>query len=122
MSLAYHQREIRHMLLTQVKISLALLALSLVLAGWPGLKTAMIACAVYWIPYLCSLKLTFRYQGASAAKQIMRSLYRGEALKIALSVILFALAFVFFTLVPWIFFGVYVCMQLMAWLMLMIVQ
>lgn len=122
MSLQYCQRRVRRMLLWQLLTSLVLMGLALILAGWPGLKSACLAGVIYWLPYICCMRLTFRHQGARAAQQIVRSFYQGEALKIGLSIILFTLIFAFFNLVPWVFFSVYMSMQLMMWLMLVIIK
>ncbi len=116
------RRHVRNMLLLQALISLILIGFSMVLASFSGVKSACLACLAYWVPYICSLKITFRYQGARAARQIAHSFYQGEALKIGLSIISFALIFSFFNLVPWIFFSVYIGMQLSIWLVPLIVK
>ena len=63
---------------------------------------------------LFAMKL-FQHQGARAAKQIVNSFYIGEALKIVVSIILFALVFIFFRIVPLVFFATYIVVQMMVW-------
>lgn len=118
----YERRQVRNILLMQAIISIIFIGFSMAVAGFLGFQSACLACLTYWLPYICSLKITFRYQGARAARQIARSFYRGEALKIGLSIVLFTLVFTCFKLAPWIFFSVYIGMQLSIWLIPLIVK
>lgn len=108
-------------MILQSVISLILIGL-LVMKGYVVGKSACLACLTYWLPYLLSYKATFRYSGANAAKKIVRSFYRGEAIKLTMSMVLFASVFIFFSPVPWVFFGVYLSMHFSAWLVPMIVK
>ena len=57
----------------------------------------------------------FKYQGARAAKQIVNSFYKGEALKIVLSIFLFTLVFIFCKITPLAFFASYVLVLMTHW-------
>ncbi len=57
----------------------------------------------------------FKFQGARAAQQIVNSFYAGEALKIILSVLLFAAVFILCRITPLAFFGSYIAVQMTYW-------
>jgi len=58
-------------------------------AGYSGLLGGLIA----WLPNLYFSFKAFRYRGAHAAQDIVRSFYSGEAGKLILTAVLFALTF-----------------------------
>lgn len=58
-------------------------------AGYSALLGGMIA----WLPNLYFAHKAFRYSGARAAREIVRSFYAGEAGKLILTFVLFALTF-----------------------------
>ncbi len=59
-------------------------------SGYSGLCGGLIA----WLPNLYFAHKAFRFSGARAAQSIVRSFYAGEAGKLILTAVLFALAFV----------------------------
>lgn len=63
---------------------------------------------------LFAIKL-FKYQGARAARQIVNNFYKGEALKIFLSIFLFTAVFVYYRVSPLAFFGTYIVIQMTHW-------
>lgn len=79
-----------------------------------GLSAVLGGC-VSILPTACFARKLFQYQGARAAKQIVNSFYKGEALKIGLSILLFALVFKFFKIVPLVFFSTYIVVQMTFW-------
>lgn len=81
-------------------------------AGYSGLAGGMIA----WLPNLYLARKAFRYSGARSAQLIVRSFYAGEAGKLILTAVLFALLFagVKPLNVPAVF-GVFVLTQLVNW-------
>ena len=99
------------------------LTLVLVLAAFCGLKynantanSVLLGGLVGILPNaLFALKL-FKYQGARAARQIVNSFYKGEALKIVLSIFLFALVFISYKITPLAFFVSYVLVLMTHWL------
>lgn len=58
-------------------------------AGYSGLCGGLIA----WLPNVYFAHKAFRYGGARAARDIVRSFYAGEAGKLILTAVLFALTF-----------------------------
>ena len=98
-------------LILSVLITLGCLCVSGVLAA----KSALLGGLVCTFPNACFAKKMFQYEGARAAKQIVNSFYKGEALKIALSILLFTMVLKFFNIIPLIFFIVYLVVQLVFW-------
>ena len=114
--LPFHRLAVFPVLLVQL---LVLLLLALVLwqwqgsvAGYSGLCGGLIA----WLPNLYFAHKAFRFSGARAAQAIVRSVYAGEAGKLVLTAVLFALTFAGVKpLEPLAVFGVFVLTQLVNW-------
>lgn len=77
---------------------------------------------VAFIPALLFVIIFFRQNSARAAKQIVRCFYIGEFIKIASSVCLFALVFMFYKVTPLAFFLTYIAVVMMHWLAPLIVD
>ncbi|WP_369600511.1 ATP synthase subunit I [Hahella sp. SMD15-11] len=100
----------------QISIALILAAIAL---GWGrntslSILTGAMICA---LPNLYFTSRVFAWQGARAARQIVKTFYRAEAIKLILTAILFALAFRF---APWLevlplFIG-FIVVQSVHWL------
>lgn len=81
-------------------------------AGYSGLLGGLIA----WLPNVYFAFKAFRFSGARSAQLIVRSFYAGEAGKLVLTAVLFALAFAGVKpLEPLALFGVYVLTLLVSW-------
>ncbi|MGE6793901.1 F0F1 ATP synthase subunit I [Pseudomonas guineae] len=114
--LPFHRLAVFPVLLTQL---LVLLFLALVLwqwqgavAGYSGLCGGLIA----WLPNVYFAHKAFRFSGARAAQAIVRSFYAGEAGKLVLTAVLFALTFAGVKpLEPLAVFGVFFLTQLVNW-------
>jgi ATP synthase protein I len=114
--LPFHRLAVFPVLLVQL---LVLLLLALVLwqwqgavAGYSGLCGGLIA----WLPNLYFAHKAFRFSGARAAQAIVRSFYAGEAGKLVLTAVLFALTFAGVKpLEPLAVFGVFFLTQLVNW-------
>ena len=81
------------------------------LAGWSVVLGGVVAA----LPTAFFAKTVFKHQGALTAKQIAGSFYKGEALKISFTVVLFTLVFRWVNIVPLLFFAAYIGVQLMIW-------
>lgn len=114
--LPFHQWVVFPMLLAQVVVVL-LAALVLwqwlgAVSGYSGLCGGLIA----WLPNLYFAWKAFRFTGARAAQAIVRSFYAGEAGKLILTAVLFALTFAGVKpLAPLAVFGVFGLTQLVSW-------
>jgi ATP synthase protein I len=78
--------------------------------------SALLGGLVYIIPNAYFASKLFKHQGARAAKQIVSSFYKGEALKIVLSIFLFTAVFVLFRITPLAFFISYITVLMTHWL------
>ena len=80
--------------------------------GYSGLCGGLIA----WLPNVYFAYRAFRFTGARAAQAIVRSFYAGEAGKLILTAVLFALTFAGVKpLAPLAVFGVFLLTQLVSW-------
>lgn len=83
-----------------------------VVAGYSGLCGGLIA----WLPNMYFAHKAFRFSGARAAQAIVRSFYAGEAGKLILTAVLFALTFAGVKpLEALAVFGVFFLTQLVNW-------
>jgi len=81
-------------------------------SGYSGLCGGLIA----WLPNLYFAHKAFRFSGARAAQAIVRSFYAGEAGKLIMTAVLFALTFAGVKpLEALAVFGVFVLTQLVHW-------
>ena len=77
--------------------------------------SAWLGGLVYIIPNaLFAFKLV-QFEQAGSAKQIVRAFYSAEALKIVVSMLLFATVFIYCKLKPVAFFGAYVMLLMTHW-------
>lgn len=94
------------------------LLISIAVAAIFDVKTAgsaLLGALVCVIPNICFGHMAFKHRGARAAKKIVSSFYKGEALKMILTIILFALVFINHKVVPLVFFLTYIIVQLAHW-------
>ena len=84
-----------------------------------GMNTALSAAAgglASLIPNLYFAYRTFRYSGARSARMIVRSFYSGEAVKLVLTAVIFALVFKYLkTLNVAAMFGGFIMVQMAVW-------
>lgn len=67
------------------------------------------------LPTAYFARMTFKYYGACAAKKIVNSFYKGEAMKIMLTVALFALVYKTLPIEPFGFLAGFIAAQMMIW-------
>lgn len=111
------KQRIRKILLVDLVAAGVLVCIAACYAGTMGVKSAGLAGITYFIPNAFRTYRIFRHQGAQAARLILKGFYQGEILKFGLSIVLFALIFAQCTVNPMIFFGTYIGMQVLAWVM-----
>lgn len=78
-------------------------------------NSALLGGIICVIPNIYFARKLFKYQGARSAKQIVNSFYKGEAVKIILSVILFTVVFVWVKITPLAFFLAYIMILMTHW-------
>lgn len=115
-SLKITAKYLQRLLSVQLAVAFVLTTIIIATSGMYAAKSALLGALAFIIPNAIFVHLIFQYQGASAAKKIVRAFYKGESVKIIFSVFLFAIVFNFVKISPLVFFGVYFCMQLTAWL------
>lgn len=81
------------------------------LAAW----SAFIGGMVNILPSMLFAHFVFRHLGATSNRQIVKNFYRGEALKIIFSVMLFAMVFIKLNVLPLVFFLTYIAVQVVHW-------
>lgn len=111
------KQRIRKIVLIDLIMCLMVICAAGCYAGLTGIKAAGLAGMTYVLPNAIRTYCTFRYQGAHAARQILKGFYQGAMLKFGVSLGLFAVVFAGCSVNPMIFFGAYIGMQMLAWLM-----
>lgn len=110
------RRLAKRLLLLQAAVALVLLAFFAWLYGASGAKTAFAGSIISLVPNAIFAVYAFRFGGARSASEVVRSFYAGEALKMVLTIILFALAFITLS-GPWLpLFTVFIVVTFMHWL------
>jgi len=92
--LPFHRLPVFPVLLAQLVVILLAAA---ALYGWRGPVggySGLCGGLIAWLPNLYFAHKAFRFSGARAAQSIVRSFYAGEAGKLILTAVLFALTFV----------------------------
>ncbi|MCO4321257.1 ATP synthase subunit I [Aliidiomarina quisquiliarum] len=86
------------------------------LYGASGAKTAFAGGIISLVPNTVFAVYAFRFGGARSASEVVRSFYAGEAVKMVLTMVLFALAFITLS-GPWLpLFIVFSVVTFMHWL------
>ena len=110
-----NKRGIVRLWLVQLSITLIVAVLCAVLFSVKAATSALLGGMVCIIPNAYFAIKVFKHEGARAAKQIVNSFYKGEALKIILSVFLFTAVFVLCRITPLAFFASYILVLMTHW-------
>lgn len=102
--------------LLQIVFTLILALSALVFFGKQTAASVILGGFVAIVPALVFTRKFFHHQGARAAKQIVKAFYLAEGIKLILSVILFALVFIFIKVQAFAFFLTYIVVILTHWL------
>ncbi|MFC3908204.1 ATP synthase subunit I [Legionella dresdenensis] len=106
---------VRRLIIIQIGICLMITLLLFLFSGAKAAGSALTGGLVAILPSAVFAKRLFKYQGARAAKEIVKNFYQGEFLKIILSMILFALVFIFYEVQPLVFFLTYIALVMTNW-------
>ena len=111
-----HMAVIRRLLLFQLSIAV-LFPLVMLPFGTNAALSAAAGGLASLIPNLYFAYRTFRYSGARSAQMILRSFYSGEAIKLIMTALIFAVVFKYLkTLNVAALFGGFIMVQMAVWL------
>lgn len=99
----------------QLSVGIAIPVVLLIVFDRHTAVSAFLGSLVAFLPSLLFAEKLFRHQGARAAKQIVKNFYAGEFIKIASTMLLFTLVFLFCEVVPLAFFLTYIAMLMTHW-------
>ncbi|MGC1181850.1 ATP synthase subunit I [Legionella sp.] len=109
------ERGIVRLWLLQLGAVLVFAALCAIVYGVNAASSALLGGMVCVVPNIYFARKLFKYQGARSAKQIVNSFYKGEAVKIILSIALFMAIFVWVKITPLAFFMSYIMILMTHW-------
>ncbi|MFT4059365.1 MAG: F0F1 ATP synthase subunit I [Legionella sp.] len=109
------KRGIIRLWLVQLAATLAFAAVCAILYGANAASSAVLGGMVCVVPNVYFASKLFKYQGARSARQIVNSFYKGEAIKIFLSIVLFTAVFVWIKITPLAFFAAYIMILITHW-------
>jgi len=114
--LPLHRLPVFHVLIAQLVFVILLTVLLLVWLGWIAGYSGFLGGVIAWLPNLYFARKAFRYGGARAARDILKSFYAGEAGKYILTAALFALLFAGVTpLDARAVFAAFILTQMVSW-------
>ena len=109
------KRGIVRLWLVQLGVTLIFAVLCAIMYSTNAATSALLGSVVYLIPNAYFASKLFKHQGAHSARQIVNSFYKGEALKIIISIFLFTLVFRLLEITPLAFFISYIMMIMTHW-------
>ncbi|MBL0950961.1 MAG: F0F1 ATP synthase subunit I [Pseudomonas sp.] len=114
--LPFHRLPVFPVLVAQLIVLLLAAAVGWQWRGSVAGYSALLGGLIAWLPNLYFAHKAFRFSGARAAREIVRSFYAGEAGKLILTFVLFALAFAGVKpLEAPMLFGVYLLTLMVSW-------
>lgn len=114
--LPFHRLPVFPVLVAQLIVLLLAAAVGWQWRGSAAGYSALLGGLIAWLPNLYFAHKAFRFSGARAAREIVRSFYAGEAGKLILTFVLFALAFAGVKpLEAPMLFGVYLLTLMVSW-------
>lgn len=107
---------VKRLLAVQLMLPLLIAGFLFAIYGKDQALSALLGGFVGFAPSLLFAINLFKKQGARAARQIVRSFYIGEFLKIISSMVLFTLVFMLYKVSPLAFFLTYITVVMTYWL------
>lgn len=112
-----HHQRLRRVLILQLLLSLVSLCLLYLSVGMVSAYSGLLGGLIYLIPTALQLRHIFVPDNSNNIGQTLAGLYKSEIWKVALTATLFAVVFsTVNTLEPFSLFGVFVLLQITAWL------
>lgn len=108
-------RGAQRLLLVQLGVTTLIAVIARLIGNDTAALSAVVGGFVCVVPNAYFAAKLFKHNGARAARQIVNGFYKGEALKLILSVALFALVFKYLNVNPLVFFVAYIATQMVFW-------
>lgn len=108
-------RGIVRLWLVQLAVTFVFAAFCAIIYSANAAGSALLGGMVCIVPNAYFASKLFQYQGARSAKKIVNSFYKGEALKIIISIFLFTAVFLLFKITPLAFFASYIMILMTHW-------
>ncbi len=89
--------------------------IAFLISGSHASASILVGGLVSALPNAYFARMLFRYEGAHAAQKIVNSFYKGEAMKMLLTIALFALTFKYLNVVPLAFIVGFIVVQMLFW-------
>jgi len=105
----------QRLLLIQLGVTLLVAVIAEIIGDSTAALSAIAGGLVCVLPNAYFVSKLFKHSGAHSARQIVNGFYKGEAMKLMLSVALFALVFKFLNVNPLVFFVAYITAQMVFW-------
>lgn len=105
----------KRLFLMQVRIGAVVSLMIWAMFGLGSARSTLLGCLVCLVPQAWFARVLFRDQRARFSQQILKSAYRGEAMKLLLSATLFAVVFRWVDVVPVMFFAGYFLIHVTFW-------
>ncbi len=104
------------LVMLQASVALMITVITYIFSGSQAALSALVGGMTAVIPNLVFVIYAFRFVGASAAKQVTASFYRGESLKLLLTFVLFTLALKSSDIIPATLFLAFIATLITQWL------
>lgn len=95
------------------------LSLLFLFVSTAAVYSALLAGLVAIMPNGLFAYRLFKYSGAQSAKSIVSALYRGEAMKLVITMVFMAVIFRFIPILAWPFFATYILVLMVFWVFLL---
>ena len=105
----------KRLFLAQLSTVLMMSIIALFISCLHSSASVFIGGLVSILPTAYFAKIAFKYNGACAAQQIVRSFYKGEAIKMLLTISVVALIFKMVHIVPFAFMVGFIVAQMIFW-------
>ncbi len=115
MNLKQDKRAVGRLLVWQFAVTALISLVLAMVSGSQAGNSALLGGFINLLPNACFASIVFRYQGARDAKKIVNSLYKGEAVKILLTLLLFAVVFSTVVVNPLVLFLTFIVSQMVVW-------
>jgi len=110
-------RGVKQLAMIQIALALVMARLADVVYGLNGVLSVLLGGVIYALPHACFGWMMFKRFKTAHINQYLKRVYRGEATKVVLTIVLFALVFCLFKcIVPWVLLASFLIVQGTIWI------